>query len=157
MGSRILAYIGLNMLIRNCGRIVVRNALKYRNNQTFYMSLSSALPKSALSSISNSGSSTKNESTSDGSVIKKYDEKKMTYREKMKNYWNKYGLFFVATYLSVYATTLTGLFLALDNGILSAAAIGMDTKEIIHGVCKYICTYMHLFYILFYKYSHLSI
>lgn len=117
------------MFVRNCRKVVTDNAIRFRYHQNLHMSLS-ALSKPGLSNDSD----IKDKSTVD-TIVKREDEKNLTYRQKMKNYWNRYGLFFVGTYLSVYATTLAGLFVAFDSGVLSAAAIGMDTKEIIHGVC----------------------
>lgn len=60
--------------------------------------------------------------------------------EKMKKMWDAYGVVAVGTYLGVYLTTLSSLFLALDNDIFNAASVGLDPMHAIQMVCiRWLC------------------
>ena len=44
------------------------------------------------------------------------DEKKLSYSQRGKILWKRYGYVFIATYLTVYVTTLTSLYVGIDSG-----------------------------------------
>ena len=45
---------------------------------------------------------------------------------KVKQMWRQYGTVFIGTYLGVYVTALSSLFLALDYDIFNASMVGLD-------------------------------
>ena len=55
-------------------------------------------------------------------------------REGFKELWKKYGTVAITTYLSVYVSTLTSVFFALDYDIFGASTFGMDPADAIHKV-----------------------
>jgi len=46
-----------------------------------------------------------------------------------KELWNKYGIYFLGTYLSVYALFLGGIFIGFDNGILDPSWILTSAEQ----------------------------
>ena len=57
-----------------------------------------------------------------------------SYKEKIKLLWNKFGIIFVVSYLSVYGMTLGGLFVTLDSGLLTASSMGLEPADVIKNV-----------------------
>ena len=53
-----------------------------------------------------------------------------------------YGPVFIATYLGVYVTTLSSIFLALDFDIFNAATFGMDAVQAVDKVCGMVEHYL---------------
>ena len=62
------------------------------------------------------------------------EEKNLTSVQKLQRLWKKYGVLTVVTYLSVYASTLSGIFFALDFDLFNAATFGLDTTTLINMV-----------------------
>lgn len=55
-------------------------------------------------------------------------------KEKLKVLWRKYGWLTVGTYLGIYASTLTGMFLSLEFDLFNAATFGLDTATLVDMV-----------------------
>lgn len=60
---------------------------------------------------------------------------------KVKELWTQYGYVAVGCYLTIYATTLGGIFVSMDNDLFNAAAIGIDPEA---AVKKVLVFYRHL-------------
>lgn len=75
-------------------------------------------------------------SSSDGNDKNKKEtkEKIANGMSKMKLMWKKYGTVFIGTYLGVYVTTLSSLFLALDYDVFNAAMVGLDPVAAVEKV-----------------------
>ena len=65
---------------------------------------------------------------------------KPSMKDKFKKLWKQYGMIAVGTYFTIYASTLGGLFLAVDYDILNAASVGLDPVMAIDKVSRFICT-----------------
>jgi hypothetical protein len=55
-------------------------------------------------------------------------------KDKIKFLWRRYGYLAIFTYLGIYATTLSSLFVALDFDIFKASTVGLDPNEAIKKV-----------------------
>jgi hypothetical protein len=53
---------------------------------------------------------------------------------KLMNLWRQYGYVALGTYFTIYVTTLTSLFYAFDNDLLSAHSIGLSPEDVIEKV-----------------------
>lgn len=79
-------------------------------------------------------SSSISRSSSSSSMSSSEATKGQKAKEGFKDLWKKYGTVAITTYLSVYISTLTGVFLALDYDIFGASTFGMDPVESINKV-----------------------
>ena len=73
-------------------------------------------------------------SNSDDDKEGKIQQQKGGFFSKIKKGWEKYGFLGVATYVTLYATTMTPIFFALKYDIFNAAAIGLDPVESVASV-----------------------
>jgi hypothetical protein len=60
---------------------------------------------------------------------------------KAKDLLKKYGFIGVATYLSIYVSTLGFIFTSLEYDLFNAATFGLDPAELIKKVCSLIENY----------------
>lgn len=74
--------------------------------------------------LSTSGSHGSNEPSKDQDSVK----------AKLQSLWKNYGMLAITTYLGIYGTTLGTMFFALDNGLLSSSAMGIDHIQAIQKV-----------------------
>ncbi len=78
------------------------------------------------------------------------DNKKVT-ATGMKKLWQKYGYIAVGTYLGVYVSTLSAVFVALEFDIFQASQVGFDPVDAVnivrHLEYKIILTDYKLFYV----------
>ena len=66
-----------------------------------------------------------------------HESKDTSMNGKLKKMWRKYGVITIVTYLSIYATTLSSLFISLDYGLFNASTVGVDPVEAIKKVSIY--------------------
>ena len=64
----------------------------------------------------------------------KVSVEKISFKDKAANMWKAYGKVAIATYLGVYITTLSSMFLALNYDIFSASTFGLDPASAIAKV-----------------------
>ena len=73
--------------------------------------------------------------------------KDLSTKDKVKLMWQRYGMVFVGTYLITYTSTLGGLFFALDNDLLLASSLGLDTAQSVQRVCDLVEKIPHLTFV----------
>lgn len=61
-------------------------------------------------------------------------------KEKLKLLWRKYGWLSVGTYLGIYASTLSGIFVSLEFDLFNAATFGLDTATLVDMVTVLFCS-----------------
>eukprot|EP01038_Epipyxis_sp_PR26KG_P008040 gene8040-10895_t len=57
---------------------------------------------------------------------------------KLKAMWKNYGTLAIGTYLCIYVSTLSSIFLALDFDVFNAATFGLDAVSAVNKVCDLI-------------------
>jgi hypothetical protein len=144
--SSFLSIWAQNLTVSTCSFILITDMLANRIVLKLGRLYASHSPKSAASrgfcvaaKPKVTGSSPVPDDLDDSPVAVEQKLKATTnYREKIKLLWKRYGMMFVATYLSVYGATLTGIFATLDFGLLNASSIGLEQAAVVAKVSNMI-------------------